>query len=55
MQLEHSVRPASRIARFCLIMRHLTLPLSLQLFTLPKHIPTLGHWAHNYDLVAARP
>jgi len=41
MQLGHSVRPASRIARFWLIMRHLTLPPKPAIFTLPKHIPTL--------------
>lgn len=57
MQLEHSGRSASRIARFWLSMRHLTLPLSLQLFNPPKNtsLPCLGRWFHNYDLVAARP
>ena len=58
MQLERSVRSASRIARFWLIMRHLTLSPKPATFSPPsKTHPYLASDAgpHNYDLVAARP
>jgi hypothetical protein len=57
MQLEHSVQPASRIARFWLIMRHLTLPPKPANFPPSQNtsLPCLAHRSHNYDLVAARP